>query len=162
MIAWLRLIVLTAAVIVAACFVLKPGQPGLSEPRFDWVSVADFLQVNEKQQKRKAELDRRLHALLERIRIKDEAIADLIAGRTTLLRVAAQFRRLQETSGEPDPVHLVLLGTPAERACRQVLAQVEVEMEDAPTPQKTAVLERLTKEFHFHVNQPGGVQLPGW
>jgi hypothetical protein len=150
---------LAALVAVAVSCVLECGSGWGAKPWEDLVCFVDLLRVTEREQARDADLTRRAQVVLERFRRKKALIVDLIVGRKTLLRVAAQFRHFQETSGDPDPVPTCFPGTKAEWYCREVIAWVGTEMEDSPAAQR-AVVERLKLELQFYLNQPGGLQLP--
>jgi hypothetical protein len=152
--------ILTAGVAVVATLVQKVSLSWNSESSAYWESVADLLLGTDQERERQAEMTRRAHALFERLRRKTKAIADLIAGRTTLLRVAALFRQLQETSGEPDPCPAGFAGTKAEWYCRDVIGWVESELEDKPGAQKDSLMGRLNAELQLYLKQPGGVRLP--
>jgi hypothetical protein len=162
MYAILRFLLLTAIVVVGARCLHRLSRADVSVLAVDWVEVADVVYGLDGERERWRNQDRGLQAVLERMRLKSEAIDNLIAGRTTLLRVAALFRHLQETSGERDAFAPAPHSTRAEGYCQEVLAWVAADLEDDPTPQKAALLQQLTWEFKHHVNQPGGLHLPDW
>jgi hypothetical protein len=157
----IRTTLLLGMVAALAEVILLISPRSLAELGINWPSVTELVEKNVQAWHRQRDLERRTRAILDRMRIKDEVVADLIAGRTTLLRAAAVFRHLHDTADEPAVNFQQLPGTnDAERYCWQVILWVDDD-EDSSSGQRSAFVERLKAELRAHIGRPEGVQLPG-
>jgi hypothetical protein len=111
---------------------------------------------------RRANLQRRVTAALERIRTKDAIVGALIAGRLDLFEAAASFRALNRRL--PPPVEfgcdLRRCRSDAERYCRQVLAWTRSKANRRPPGTVARLVQRLEADLEDHLRRDGDVRLP--
>ena len=85
---------------------------------------------------------------LERLEVKQQIIADLIAGRLPLLDAAARFRDAHANPAED-----------GERLCRVVIGWVYLTLSERPE-RAEALANRLEQELQVIVSRQGLVRLP--
>jgi hypothetical protein len=110
-------------------------------------------------QERRAEALRgQKEAIFTRAEARQQVIDELIAGRMTLKQAVARFGELNAM--EPEQMTVVRETFPGdsdeERLCRQVLGQVQVELQGR-TSEADTILPRLEAEMHeqFGQHSPG-------
>jgi hypothetical protein len=145
--------------LLASLFCLMPQ--ALSPLGLDFGDLpAQYRRMDELRQ-RGEELDRNREALLRRIEAKEAVVAELVAGRLTLLQAAARFRALKG-----DPPGVAELFPPewgrseGERLCREVMVWVNGWLAERAPERAAAVAARLEAELRQHRDPSGTVRLP--
>jgi hypothetical protein len=119
----------------------------------DWWSLPELCEQVRQGERELADGEPHREALLGRMSAKAEVIEDLRAGRLTLRRAAARFRRLNAAPGAATALPGRFAGAPEEeRLCRQVIswAAAADPNESAPTRR------RLEEELARLLAQNGG------
>jgi hypothetical protein len=107
------------------------------------------------------ETERRQQILLQRHRVKERAVQQLLAGQMTLLQAATQFRDVEKAhpvTWRPD----IAATGPAdgERLCRRVISMAKGWMLENVPAQAAAETARLEAELEQHRGADGTVRLP--
>jgi hypothetical protein len=156
LLAWLALLVSLACGVVFALVGVPGGPSGGPGAGF----LAEVLAEVERGRR----LDDLTGAYARRVQAKHRLVADVIAGRLSLLPAAARFRDLNEQPPVYDRERFRALYPGAddgERHCREVLAWVADALEDDPEPGGTDLLTRLEEELQErHRSQAGSKAWP--
>jgi hypothetical protein len=108
--------------------------------------------------RRADELERRRLACALRKQMRDQIIEEVIADRLTLFQAATRFQELNES--DPHFCWGVLRSaypgaTDHECCCRQIIAFVQIDLEDDPTRAR-AVVERLERQLDGYMAKSTG------
>jgi hypothetical protein len=119
---------------------------GLALPDLGLADLRSLLAEN----RRREALMTRYEALLESSQGKRCVVLEVIDKGMTLRQATAQFRLLNESSGETTACVQLMTGSPTEdeALARSVLAWVRAELRERPAEQRDAVLGRLEAEFN--------------
>jgi hypothetical protein len=134
------LVVPVAVAVITSLFLTNPpptGDPQRSAP------------VDPEAAALSADLEARRAAVHRRIATKDELLSALVAGRLTLVQVAAEFLRL---NAEDEAVAWVIRqrypgATDEEKTARNVLDFLSVSVRDLPNGERVRLMARLEREF---------------
>jgi len=108
------------------------------------------------------ELEDQSKLVVQRCDAKDIVVADVIAGRLTLIEAAVRFRKINESN--PQAEHWLTKypyrNQPYELAlCRSVIQRVELELEARGTGRELGIVARLEAELAEHLQRHGRVSL---
>jgi hypothetical protein len=108
------------------------------------------------------ELEDRMSLALRRCGAKEAAVADVIAGRLTLLEAAAEFRDLNAQI--PQAKHWLAHQYPDQpyelALCRSIIRRVGLELRPRMPEQAEILIARLEAELAEHIHRHGRVCLP--
>jgi hypothetical protein len=156
-----RLLIATGLLVGLMACLLCLAPQALSPLGLDFGDLPALQRRLEETRLRGEELDRRREALLRRIAAKERVVAELVAGRLTLLQAAARFRDLK---GEPPdlaaPPGLACGCSEGERLCREVMAWADGWLAEQAPQRAAAVAARLEAELRRHRDRAGMVRLP--
>jgi hypothetical protein len=145
---------------LAACLLCLAPQ-ALRPLGLDFGDLPALYRRLEESHRRREELDHRREVLLRRIAAKEQVVAELVAGRLTLLQAAARFRDLKEEPPDmADPPGYPCGCSEGERLCREVMAWADGWLAERAPQRAAAVAARLEAELRRHRDRAGMVRLP--
>jgi hypothetical protein len=111
------------------------------------------------EEERRQNLDWQTEIVLGRLKVKEEVIQELIAGRMTFLQAAACFCQLNTQPPGFRTIYAPTSGTTVEeRNCRQVINWVKAKL--SRDGAHSDLVPRLEQELEQLLHQPGGIDLP--
>jgi hypothetical protein len=128
----------------------------------DLWNIVELEQTIESQVRKGQVLDEQFELALQRCHRRRHIVDDIIAGRTTLLQAAVEFRSLNE--GLPASrwsYNQAYAGkSEGERLCRYVIRLVQADLSERTPTLAAAKAEKLEEELHVLLEQDGIVHLP--
>jgi hypothetical protein len=128
----------------------------------DWWSLFKLPKEMEEGLRQQEELDHRAEQIQRCVTDRQEVVAELIAGRISLLQAAVRFRRLNQRLPESADAynHFYPGNSEGERLCRYVIAYVRSTLLDESPDLAPALVERLNAELAQLLEADGAVHLP--
>jgi hypothetical protein len=129
----------------------------------DWRSLSNLLSGLEEGLRQNEELDRRLAVTEQCNAGRQEVVADLIAGRISLLQAAVRFGCLNQRLPESGVAYRYAYpgNSEAERLCRYVIAYTRTTLIDESPELAATMVELLNAELRQLLEADGTVQMSG-
>jgi hypothetical protein len=135
---------------------------GFSWLWLDWQKLAEARRTLDRERRRSARLDASGIDIRGRLAEKHRLTREVIAGERDLFAAAARFKHINPTAKDcPVSYRLAWRGcSDGERACRQVIRWVVVELEESAPGQVEQTRRRLEAQLREHLKRHGTVKLP--
>ena len=158
----MRLVLVVALCLGLVGALLYFGGMGFAILVHECGEVPEMLAQLQEERDRTAELERLEKRLFRRIDGKNQAMAELLGGRLTLVEAAARFRDLEETLGDTPASawRPQCAATDGERLCREVIHWVYARFRPDAPQLAEELAASLEAELWFCQDRDGTIVLP--